>query len=182
MTEFEVIYREYFRDVFLYIQGLSGDVHIAEEVTQETFFRAMKAIRDFRGECDIRVWLCQIAKNEYYTYLRKNKRLVSVDFADEDGGECAGSNIGAGISKTGGRWGNGTEDSIEQRFVDSETSIRIHRLLHNMPEPYKEVFQLRVFGELSFEQIGSIFGKSGNWACVTYHRARNKIQKEMEEE
>ena len=83
MTDFEAIYKEYFRDVFLYVQGLSRDEHIAEEVTQETFFHAMKAVKDFRGDCDIRVWLCQIAKNEYYSYLRKNKRLVPTDFAED---------------------------------------------------------------------------------------------------
>lgn len=73
MTGFEVIYREYFRDVFLFVLGLSKDEHIAEEVTEETFFRALDGIGKFRGECDIRVWLCQIAKNEYFQYLRKRK-------------------------------------------------------------------------------------------------------------
>lgn len=72
--------------------------------------------------------------------------------------------------------------NVEQQLADSETAARIHRILHGMKEPYKEVFYLRVFGELSFEQIGGIFGKNANWACVTYHRARMKIQKEMEDD
>lgn len=160
MTEFEAIYKKYFRDVYLYILGLSKNEHIAEDITEETFFKAVKALERFRGECDIRVWLCQIAKNEYYMYLRKNKRLVETEFPDE----LEETNVG-----------------IEQRIVDSETAVRIHKILHNLPQPYKEVFQLRVFGELSFEQIGEIFEKSANWACVTYHRARAKIQKGMEE-
>lgn len=169
MTAFEAIYKEYFRDVYLYVLGISHDEHTAEEVTQETFFRAMKAVKDFRGDCDIRVWLCQIAKNEYYSYLRKNKKLELMDLAE-------GSDNGEGVRLlTAAK----TKD-IEQQLLDNETAVRIHKLLHSMPEPYKEVFQLRVFGELSFEQIGDIFGKSANWACVTYHRARAKIQKEME--
>lgn len=184
MTEFESIYREYFRDVYLYILGLSRDEHIAEEVTQETFFRAMKAIKGFRGDCDIRVWLCQVAKNEYFSYLRKNKRMMLTDFSEEADGISAHDKKGSpgGDSFLAGKSRNNrAESSIEQQLIDSETAVRIHRLLHNMQEPYKEVFQLRVFGELSFEQIGSVFEKSANWACVTYHRARNKIQKEMEE-
>lgn len=172
MNEFEAIYREYFRDVYLYIWGLSKDEHVAEEVTEEAFFHAMKALKGFRGDCDIRVWLCQIAKREYFQYLRKNKRLRLTDFSEESGAETA-VNIGAKYTAS-------VSGSIEERLVDSETALRIHKVLHNMPEPYKEVFQLRLFSELSFEQIGDIFDKSANWACVTYHRARAKIQKEME--
>ena len=71
--------------------------------------------------------------------------------------------------------------TIEERVEDKDQAMAIHRVLHNLPEPYKEVFSLRVFGQLSFEDIGYIFGRSVNWACVTYHRAKSKIQKEMEE-
>ena len=71
--EFEQIYSTYFKSVYHYIRMLSGDEHLAEEITSETFFKAMKSIGDFRGECDMRVWLCQIAKNAYYSYLKKNK-------------------------------------------------------------------------------------------------------------
>ncbi len=169
MTEFEAIYQRYFRDVYLYIRGLSRDEHIAEEVTQETFFRAMDALSEFRGDCDIRVWLCQIAKREYFGWLRKNKRLTSWDATQDDDMPRPTSPI------------RDVTVDLEQRLVDQETAVRIHRLLHEMQEPYKEVFQLRVFGELSFDQIGDIFGKTANWACVTYHRAKSKIQKAMEE-
>lgn len=174
MTGFEEIYKEYFRDVFLYIKGLTGNEHIAEEITQETFFRAMKSLNDFRGDCDVRVWLCQIAKNQYYMYLRKNNRLESTDFSEANAVDEAGSRDWINATATNG------SKNIEQQIVDSETAMRIHKKLHDMPEPYKEVFQLRVFGELSFDQIGDIFGRSANWACVTYHRAKAKIQKEME--
>lgn len=77
--EFEQIYRTYFKSVYRYIWKLSGDEHVAEEITSETFLKAMKSIGDFRGQCDMRVWICQIAKNTYYSYLKKSHRTVSVD-------------------------------------------------------------------------------------------------------
>lgn len=154
MTEFENIYNDYFRDVYLYIKSLSNDEHIAEDITSETFIKAMRAIDDFNGNCDIRVWLCQIAKNNYFSYLRKNKKLVYVDQFQEQ-----------------------VEDfDIEKSINSLETSMEIHEVLHSLEEPYKEVFSLRTFGELSFKQIGSLFQKNENWACVTYHRARKKIK------
>lgn len=158
MTELEKIYDSYFKDVFLYIYSLSGNKHIAEDVTSETFVKAIKSIDSFKGDCDIRVWLCQIAKNTYYSYLRKNKGLVSMNSIPEQ------------------------EDNldIEKRISMSEESMRIHQILHNLEEPYKEVFTLRVFGELSFKQIASLFGKSDNWACVTFRRAKNKIKERLE--
>ena len=79
MTEFEEVYQTYFQDVYRYIRQLSGDEQTAEEVTSETFFKAMRSIGTFRGECDLRVWLCQVAKNTYYSYCKKNARTVSLD-------------------------------------------------------------------------------------------------------
>lgn len=183
VTEFEEIYREYFKDVFLFIKGLSQDDNVAEEITSETFFKALKSLDSFKGNCDIRVWLCQIAKNTYYSYMRKNKRLESFEeqmtemmgqAADATGGM---SGTAGAVSATVGQMAKPVEDAV----VDKETALAIHRILHDMEEPYKEVFSLRVFGELSFGQIGSIFGKTENWACVTFHRAKAKIQERMEE-
>lgn len=162
MTDMEAIYREYFRDVYLYILGLSRDEHMAEDVTEETFFKALTALPSFRGECDIRVWLCQIAKNEYFGYLRKNKKRMDVQTEELE--------TKADNSK-----------NLEELLMDKESAALIHQKLHELPEPYKEVFHLRVFGELSFEQIGSLFGKNANWACVTFHRAKARIQKEVED-
>ena len=76
LKEFEELYQMYFKDIFLYIKALSKNDNLAEEITQETFFKAMKVIHKFKGECDIRVWLCQIAKNTYYTWCKKNQRVV----------------------------------------------------------------------------------------------------------
>lgn len=159
MTELESLYRAYFQDVYLYILSLSKDEHIAEDITSEAFIKAIKSIDTFKGDCDIRVWLCQIAKNCYYSYLRKNKKII---YRDEEPEHIS-------------------EINIEQLIVSKEDSMKIHEILHKLKEPYKEVFSLRVFSELSFREIGNLFGKSENWACVTYHRARKKIQEEMED-
>jgi len=159
VTNFEQVYQTYFRDVFLYIKKISGDEQIAEDITSETFLKAMDAIDGFRGKCNIRVWLCQIAKNCYCSYLRKNGRVQPAELLPE-------------IKDT---------TDIEALIISSEEKMEIHRLLHKLDEPYKEVFSLRVFGELSFKEIGALFDKSENWACVTYHRSRKKIQDALEE-
>lgn len=157
MTELEQIYNNYFKDVYFFIYSLSKDKHIAEDLTSETFIKAVKSIESFKGNCDIKVWLIQIAKNTYYSYIRKHKKLVELDPVPEKKDDF----------------------DIEKSVFSSEESMKIHEILHNLSEPYKEVFSLRVFGELSFRQIGSLFGKTDNWACVTFHRARNKIKEEM---
>lgn len=161
MAEFEQIYQTYFRDVYLYLRRLSNNENLAEEIASETFFKAMQSVGSFRGECDIRVWLCQIAKNCYFSYLKKQRRYAGMEDTDTVL-EMAAS------------------EDIEAWFEKESDAMQIHLSLHRLPEPYKEVFMLRVFGELSFKQIAGIFQKTENWACVTYHRARQKIIKQME--
>ena len=156
MTEFEEVYRLYFRDVYRYCLALCRDEETAEEVTQETFFKALNAIDQFDGRCRLYVWLCQIAKNTYLS-MRSKKRPDGLE-ADIPSGE-----------------------SLEERLLTKESAFEIHRVLHRLEEPYKEVFMWRVFAQLSFKQIGSIFGKNENWACVTYHRARKMIIQRLEE-
>ncbi len=156
--ELEKIYTTYFRDIYLYIRKLSGSEHIAEEITSETFFKAMNSINSFRGDCDIRVWLCQIAKNCYYSHLKKLNRIESIETVEI---------LDQGIP-------------FDERLLQQDDAMQIQKILHDIPEPYKEVFMWRVFADLSFKQIGQLFGKSENWACVTYHRARNKIKEKLE--
>lgn len=159
LTEFEEVYTRYFRDVELYLRAICHEETLAEELTEQTFFQALKALPTFRGECDIRSWLCGIGRNCYLSHLRKTKPTVdleTVQIPDPSRG-------------------------MEERIADREQALAIHKVLHELPEPYKEVFSLRVFGQLSFGDIGALFGRTANWACVTYHRARQKIQTEMEE-
>lgn len=158
--DMEELYDRYFTAVYKYLFSVSQDKHIAEELTQETFFKALQKIDDFRGQCEIRVWLCQIGKNAYYDYLRRNRRFSPIA---EQGEMPAGQ-------------------SLELDFEKKETVYRLHRILHNLNEPYKEVFSLRTFGELSFREISSLFGKSESWAKMTYLRAKRKIREEMEDE
>ena len=162
VMEFEQIYNKYFKSIYCYIRKLSGDEHIAEEITSETFLKAMKSIGDFRGECDMRVWICQIAKNTYYSYLKKSKRMASVDETELQ--SIVDPNA-----------------FIEEQIGIQDETQQIRKILHTMPEPYKEVFMWRVFGELSFKEIGGLYNKTDNWACVTYHRARKMIQSRLEE-
>ena len=158
--EFEEIYTTYFSDVYMYIRRLSRDEHLAEEITSETFFKAISSIESFRGDCDIRVWLCQIAKNCYFSYLKKTQRIDSIE--DIETAEQS--------------------ENFEERFFQKDAAMQIQKVLHDIPDPYKEVFMWRVFAEMSFKQIGQIFHNSERWACVTYHRARKKILEGMEEE
>ncbi|MBP5775085.1 MAG: RNA polymerase sigma factor [Clostridiales bacterium] len=145
--------------VFSYVMTLAKDRNDAEEITQETFFRAISTEKSFKGESESFTWLCAIAKNifidEKRRYAREDDEL-SEELPDNDKG-------------------------IEQKLSDKAMSLKIHSILHQLEEPYKEVFQLRVFGELSFAEVGSIFGKTETWARVTYHRARLKIKERMDE-
>ena len=152
--EFQEVYDLYFQDVYKYVFSLSRDPHVAEEITQETFFKALKSIDSFKGQCRLYVWLCQIAKNTYFSYGAKRKR-ESPEWEPPDG-----------------------VDMVE-RLLEQETAFEIHKVLHKLPEPYKEVFSLRVFGQLSYKQIGILFGKTESWARVTYHRAKMKIKEEL---
>ena len=162
VTDFEQLYNTYFNDVYLYILRLSGNEHLAEEITSETFFKAMKSIDSFRGDCDVRVWLCQIAKNSYYSHIKKTSRTEQVDEAELQ--EIPDLAL-----------------SVADEYVRHDEIERIQKILHDVSEPYKEVFMWRVYAELSFKQIAQIFGKTENWACVTYHRARKMMKERLEE-
>ena len=159
----EELYRTYFDIVYRYIRSISQDGSLAEEVTQETFFKALKKADQFRGDCDVRVWLCQIAKNTLYDHLKKQKKQLLGDEKLEKA-ESAGGEL------------------LEEKLAQRSQAMEIHKVLHRLSEPYKEVFSLRTFGELNFREIGMLFGKSENWARVTYYRARVKIREELEYE
>lgn len=158
----EELYRTYFDIVYRYIRSISQDGSLAEEVTQETFFKALEKIDQFRGDCDVRVWLCQIAKNTLYDHLKKQKKQLLGDEKLEK------------IESAGG-------ELLEEKLAQRSQAMEIHKVLHRLSEPYKEVFSLRTFGELNFREIGMLFGKSENWARVTYYRARVKIREELEQ-
>ncbi len=161
MEDFESLYQSYYVDVFRFLRGLSADEHLAEELTQETFFRALRSLDTFEGKSDIRVWLCAIAKHCFYSWAKKQNRFSGTEVSDQLPAD---------------------ETHFTELLADREQALQIHQFLHDLHEPYKEIFMLRIFGELSFRDIGRIFGKSEHWACVTFHRAKAMLQKKVKEE
>lgn len=156
--EIEVIYRKYFRDVFFYIRAISRDESLAEEITQETFVKAMKNIEQFDERKDIRAWLFTIARNTYCRHCRRHKIFLNED---------ALKNL------------EDTSISPLDQIIRDEEIQNARYNADLLTEPYRKVFSLRIYGELSFEQIGECFGKSPGWARVTYYRARKILQDKM---
>lgn len=158
-SDLDEIYRLYAKYVYRYILGLSSSEQTAEELTAETFYRAVKNINSYSGEYSMPTWLKSIAKNLYIDYLRKKERRnVPID---EDFPEAADASL-----------------IIEDR----EQALNVHKALHTLDEPYKEVFSLRVFGELSFKEIGGLFGKTDGWARTVFFRAKEKIINKLNEQ
>ena len=147
-AEYEAVYR--------YALTLSRSDVEAQDITQETFFRAMKSAHRFEGSSSLYTWLCAVAKNIWLNRCRRAKRETpaAVDISD-------------------------TSAPLEQQIMDLDMSMKIHQVLHSLAEPYKEVFSLRIFGQLSFAQIAQLFGKTESWARVTCHRARKMIAEQL---
>ena len=141
--------------VYRYLLTLTHDEHEAEDITQETFLRALGARERFTGTSSLYTWLCAIAKNLLYTRMKKKKRSAGSDPLENM---------------------PDTDASIEERAADRDSAMTVMRALHCIDEPYKEVFSLRVFGQLDFANIGSLFGKTDSWARVSYYRAKEKIK------
>ncbi|MCT4542130.1 MAG: RNA polymerase sigma factor [Vallitalea sp.] len=154
MTDFEDIYSLYYNDVYKYVLSLCHNPSFAEDITHDTFIKAIKSIDTYREQCKFKVWLCQIAKNHYFTLYKKNKLQRPEDIEME-------------------------MENLENKLVVKETALEVHKALHSLQEPYKEVFSLRIFGELSFYDIGMLFEKTENWARVTFYRAKIKIKEEI---
>ena len=151
--------------------ALSHDDVLAEELTQETMFRAIMNIKSFRGDSKMSVWLCQIAKNLYFEWLKKSRRTVPIDENTAD---------------PEGVTGSGTEEQLKgkdiaEEVADKDLADRILQCLHDLEEPYKEVFTLHALGDISLTQISRLFGKSDSWARVTYYRAKAMISSKLEE-
>ena len=156
--DYEKLYHSYYMQVYSYAITLTRNAEQAEEITQGTFVKALSSKAAYNGRSSEFTWLCAIAKNLYWDEMRRKQKLIGIE------------NINTAPST----------ENLEQRVSDADVAFRIHLVLHDLEEPYKEVFQLRVFGELSFGQIAAIFGKTESWARVTYHRARLKINERME--
>ena len=153
------IYRENASMIYKFLCGLTQDSGLAEELTQETFFQAIKGIDQFRGDCKISVWLCQIAKNLWYKELSKRSRNKTVELDNTIP----------------------SSENIEIHCLKNMEKVEIFRLMHNLDDVTREVMYLRLAGELQFSEIAAILGKTENWARVTYYRGKQKITKGMKE-
>lgn len=146
-AEYEAVYR--------YVLSLCRDETLAQDITQETFLKAMKSYGGFAGESSLYTWLCAIAKNLWLNGRKKQGREVPAEDWE------------ATLRDSG--------EPFEQNIADRDLTMYVHWALHTLNEPYKEVFGLRVFGELSFGDIARLFGKTESWARVTYHRAKKMV-------
>lgn len=157
MTDFEKLCDENRDFIFKYLTKMTRDISLAEELTQETFFRAYMNYASLRDKEKASVWLCQIAKNAYYAWYNRQKKMEAIEDPES-------------ICDT---------QSVDEAFIQKELSQKALRCLHQLQEPYKEVFMLSVFGGFSLKDISALFGKSESWARVTYYRAKQKLLEEM---
>ena len=160
MQNIEEIYKEYFKTVYKYLFCLTSNHDLAEELTQETFYKAVKKIDTYEGKCKISVWLCQIAKYTWYDYLRRRQEIINIDDLYEFKSEV----------------------SLEDKIIEEEEKNLIEGKLNVLDDFSKEVVILRIKGDMSFKEIGNVLNKTENWARVTYYRAKNKLKEELNDE
>ena len=154
MDDMDAIYRQYAQTVYHFLLSQTHDEHLAEELTQETFYQAIRSIHRFDGSCKLSVWLCQIAKHLWYQQARKSRRETSAEELPEV-----------------------PVPSAEEAALSGVSQIELLKRVHALPEHQKEVVYLRSFGGLSFREIGDVLGKTENWARVTFHRGRETLRK-----
>lgn len=159
MHDFKEIYDTYSTRVYRFLLAMTGDVHIAEELLQETFYQAFLHINQFEGRCSVYTWLCQIGKNAWFKECRRNKRLQY----QEEVKEAA------------------SEHSMEEEFIRREEYLNVRRAIFQLKQPYQDVLTMHIFGEVPLKEIAKHFGKSESWAYVTYYRAKNMIMLEVGE-
>lgn len=156
----EEIFNEHAQTVYKYLYSMTRNAHLSEELTQETFAIAVSSINRFRGDCKISVWLCQIAKYQWFKELERRKKYIteSIDtLHDSLSEECIEYEI---------------ETKDEANFMFTE--------LGNLDPATQEVMKLRIFGNMSYKEIGEIMGKTENWARVTYYRGKLKLRERIE--
>ena len=156
MQDMEKIYEEYFETVNKYLFCLTHNNDISEELTQETFYKAVKKIDTYKGECKMSVWLCQIAKNLWYDQCRKNKKFIDTKEVDL-------LNVQA-------------LNTLEEQVISNDEKISLYKKMQHLDEKTREVMYLRITGELSFKEIGIILNKTENWARVTFYRGKNQLK------
>ena len=155
MQSMDEIYQEYAKTVYRFLLSRTRSEDLAEELTQETFCQAIRTSGRYDGSSKVSTWLLGIAKNVLFTYQRKHPH--EEDIADQE------------IST----------ESAEDAAIRSVARVELLRKLHGLREPQREVVYLRVYGGLSFREIGDVFSKTENWARVTFYRAKEELRKEL---
>ena len=153
----EKLYEAFYMKVFSYVMTLTGDRNDAMDITQETFLRAISTSKGFRGESECYTWLCAIAKNVLMNHRRKQKRTSE-----------------EGVPEP-------TDASAEEYVLQRMGQEAVFAAIHRVSEPGREILYLRLLGGMSFREIGSILGKSENWARVCFYRAKQTLIKELKE-
>lgn len=160
MAVLKEIYKEYGKPLYHFLLSLTGEEEFSKELLQETFYQAFLHIDQFEGRSSIFTWLCQIGKNAWFKECRRRKRFEEKEL---EAFEIADKTL-----------------TPEEMMVQKDTCFRIRRAVYYLEEPYQNVFILRVFGERKFSEIGAMYGKTENWARVTFFRAKTKILQEVE--
>ncbi|MCI5869924.1 MAG: sigma-70 family RNA polymerase sigma factor [Dorea sp.] len=158
MQSMDEIYQKYARTVYKYLLSRTQNEALAEELTQETFYQAIQSIDRFEGKCKLSTWLCAIAKHQLLSYQRKHPL--------QDNLEETSSSV----------------ESAEDKVLGSMNYVELMKRLHLCPEPFREILYMRIFGNLSFKEIGEIMGQTENWARVTYYRGKEKLKKGLSED
>lgn len=158
MRDMDRVYETYMPQVYKYLFSLCHEEQTAEELTQETFYQALKSIDKFRGECKLYVWLCQIAKHLWIKELRKKGREQTQSLTQQ---------LPSG------------EVPLPEQAVQREERLALYKAMHKLDETIREVMYLRLSGEFSFREIGEIMGKDENWARVNFYRGKQKVRKEL---
>ena len=160
MQEIEQIYKEYYPIVYKYLLCLTANPDISEELTQETFYKMLKKINSFNGNSKLSVWLCEIAKNLWYDYLRK-KKIKTVSYDEMKNSDSI-------INK----------ENLENQYINKEKLDETTRKIESLDNLSKRILYLRLNSDMSFKEIGKILGKTETWARVTFYRAKQKIKED----
>ncbi|WP_018752893.1 RNA polymerase sigma factor [Paenibacillus sanguinis] len=152
--DLEEIYKNHANSVYRYLLSLTHDDDWAEELTEETFYRAVYSIDTYDGSCQIRVWLCQIAKHIWYQELAKKTKQAHHELHEDI---------------------PSPSKSPEEAALFQSHKMDLYKAIHQLSEPMREVVHMRISGEFSFAEIGEILGKSENWARVNFYRAKQKL-------
>ena len=160
MEDFEEIYRRFQPDVFRFILRLTGaDLQTAEELTQETFYQAFLSFGKFRGECSLRTWLFQIAKNVYCKYIRKELRQRDIAQQQSDSAVPAPS----------------------EELEHTEMLEILRRLVAELDEPARSVMEYRLYSGTTYAEIARLLNIRANTAAVIYNRTVAKLRNTMKE-